>query len=356
MNLLMFNLAVDDEHVTLAFGLRWIEELAARFEHVDVVTMMEGRHQLPSNVAVWSVGRERGYPKWFRALRFYWLVWRILRQRRIDVVFTHMIPVFAVLFWPIARLTGLKNVLWYAHGATPIMLRLAHRLVDHVVSSTPQSFRLVSNKISYIGQGVDVECYSAVNRIADPVFRILTVGRLAPSKGLDVLLAGLTGWRPERDWHLTIVGDATSEDEQRYAQSLRQRAPEMLGSHRVTFTGRLDQEAIASQFAKADVFVNLSATGSLDKAIVEAMACGCPVLSSNDAFRAIALAEGFPECAIDRSKQGVRKALDRLIGMSVAERNALGARQAEVARRDHTLPDLIQRLQGILVANAREKK
>ncbi|MDP1927105.1 MAG: glycosyltransferase family 4 protein [Thiobacillus sp.] len=356
MNLLMFNLAVDDKHVTLAFGLRWIEALAARYEHIDVVTMTAGHHQLPDNVTVWSVGRERGYPEWLRALRFYWLVWRILRQRRIDVVFTHMIPVFAVLFWPVGLLTGLKNVLWYAHGATPRMLKLAHRLVDRVVSSTPQGFRLSSDKVSFIGQGIDAARYQALSRITDTGFHLLTVGRLAPSKGLDLLVSALADWRPDTDWHLTIVGDGTSESEHHYAHTLRHQAQDTLGSNRVTFTGRLDTDAIVPLLGKSDVFINLSSTGSLDKAMVEAMASGCPVVSSNDAFRAIAVTEGFPECAIEHSPQSLRAVLDRLASMSASERQALGGRQAEIARRDHTLDGLIQRLYDILAANARGRK
>lgn len=353
MNLLMFNLAVDDKHVTLAFGLRWIEILAGRFEHIDVITMTAGHHQLPHNVTVWSVGRERGYPEWLRALRFYWLLWRILRQRRIDVVFTHMIPVFAVLFWPVGLLTGLKNVLWYAHGATPRMLKLAHRLVDRVVSSTPQGFRLASDKVSFIGQGIDAARYQVAGRIADTTFHILTVGRLAPSKGLDLLVSALADWKSAVDWHLTIIGDGTSESEYRYAEALRQQAQDTLGPDRVTFTGRLDPDEIVPFLAKSDVFINLSSTGSLDKAMVEAMASGCPVMSSNDAFREIAVTEGFPECAVEHSQQGLRAELDRLLSMSAAERHALGTRQAVVARRDHTLDGLIQRLHDILAANAR---
>lgn len=357
MNLLVFNLAVDDKHVTLAFGLRWIEALAARFEHIDVVTMTVGHYQLPDNVTVWSVGRERGYPEWLRALRFYWLVWRILRRRRVDIVFTHMIPVFAVLFWPIGLLTGLKNVLWYAHGATPRMLRLAHQVVDRVVSSTPQGFRLPSDKVSFIGQGVNVADYQAVSRLTvTGLFHILTVGRLAQSKGLDLLVSALADWKPNSDWHLTIVGDGTSDSEHSYAQTLRQKAQDTLEPSRVTFTGRLDPEAIRGLLGKSDIFVNLSSTGSLDKAMVEAMASGCPVVSSNDAFRAIAMAGGFPECVIEHSPQSLRAVLDRLSSMSASERQALGVRQAEIARRDHTLDGLIRRLHDILAANARGKE
>lgn len=356
MNLLMFNLAVDDKHVTLAFGLRWIEALAGRFEHIDVITMTAGQYQLPGNVTVWSVGRERRYPEWLRALRFYWLVWRILRLRRIDVVFTHMIPVFAVLFWPVGLLTGLKNVLWYAHGSTPIMLKLAHRVVDRVVSSTPQGFRLISDKVSFTGQGIDVARYQAAPRIADTRFQILTVGRLAPSKGLDLLVSVLADWKSSVDWFLTIVGDGTSDSEYRYAAALRQQALHALGAERVTFTGRLDSDEIVPLLAKSDVFVNLSSTGSLDKAMVEAMASGCPVVSSNDSFRAIAVVEGFPECAIEYSQQALSVALGRLASMDTVGRLELGMRQAEVARRDHTLEGLIQRLHGILAANARGRE
>ena len=37
----------------------------------------------------------------------------------------------------------------------------------------------------------------------------------------------------------------------------------------------------------ADIFVNLSSTGSIDKAVLEAMACGCLIITSNEAFKEI---------------------------------------------------------------------
>jgi glycosyltransferase involved in cell wall biosynthesis len=352
MNLLMFNLAVDDDHVTLAFSIHWIKTLAGYFDHVDVITMTAGNYQLPSNVTVWSVGRERSYPEWLRALRFYWLVGRVLRRRRINVVFTHMISVFAILFWPVALLTGLKNVLWYAHGATPKTLKLAHQVVDQVVSSTPQGFRLPSSKTTFIGQGIDVNCYRYVRRNVGFKFRIVTVGRLAPSKGLDIIINALASWQTSASWHLTVIGDATNTAESHYALSLRKLASDILNPTQIKFTGRLSSDAISSYLNQSDVFVNLSLTGSLDKAMVESMSSGCPVVSSNDAFREIAICEGFSECTIEHSIQGLLSALDHLHFMSLAERNLLGWRQSEVARRDHTLDGLIVRLHRVLLANA----
>lgn len=357
MNLLMFNLAVDAEHVTLAFGLRWIEALASHFDHIDVITMYRGPYRLPGNVRVISVGRERGFPKWIRVLRFYWLAIKTIRQRRPSVVFAHMIPLFAVLFWPIARVAKLRTVLWYAHGATPPMLRLAHCLVDKVVSSTPEGFRIPSAKAVFVGQGIDGDRYRYTDRSASPIFRIITVGRLAPSKGQEKLLRALGQWElsPQTPWELTIVGDATCDAEMEYAISINAMATEMFPDGRVRFTGRLDPDDISRLLTSADLFVSLGTTGSLDKAIVEAMANGCPVISCNDAFRSIAEAEGFPECFFENDIGALQKAIYGFAAMPVEERRAIAVMQSRVATRHHTLDGLIKRLVGVLSDVAHEK-
>lgn len=351
MNLLMFNLAVDDEHVTLAFGLKWIEALAQRFRRIDVVTMTAGHYVLPANVTVWSVGKERGYPEWLRALRFYWIVGRILASRRVDVAFAHMIPIFAILFWPVAKLCRVRDVLWYAHGSVTRTLHAAHALVDAVVSSTPEGFRIPSDKVTFVGQGIDDTVFAFTPRSPAPLLRLVTVGRIAPSKGTDMLIDALAGWASPAPWQLTIVGDATTDAERQFADAVRARAARALGD-RVAFTGRVDAPAIALHLANADLFVNLGSTGSLDKAIVEAMAAGCPVLSSNESFRALAEAGGFAEAAIRHDVIALREALDRFVAADAAARQSLAARQAAVAKA-HTLPGLVDKLSAILVGHAK---
>lgn len=354
MNLLIFNLATDADHVTLGFALRWIKELSNHFDHIDVVTMYEGRHDLPGNVTVWSVGREKGYSEIRRIWRFYCIIARILKLRRIDVVFTHMIYIFAVLFWPIAKVSRIKNVLWYAHGTVPFGLRVAHLAVDKVVSSTEEGFRISSSKVAYIGQGVDLNLFKPSVTRDRSVFRIISVSRISPVKGLDILVDALNNWRTidGRLWELTIVGSATSETERKYEADFITRVRSLEQYGKINIRGRLNAEEIAQLLQQSEVFINLSATGSLDKAIIEAIASGCIVLSCNDAFVSIAQKHGFSECCLDRSFESVKSTLSRVSGFSKDESDILSKKMQSVAMKGYSLERLTSDLMDILISTS----
>lgn len=352
MNLLMFNLAVDSEHVTLAFGQRWIEGLAKHFDRIDIVTMYEGKHALPANVHVVSAGREQGLPLWRRILRFYWLTTRILIQQKPSLAFAHMIPEFALLFWPLKVLTRTPCILWYAHGHVPRNLRIAHALVDHVVSSTPQGFRLPSDKVTFLGQGIEAGLYAFRTRTPSKTLRLISVGRLAPSKGQDTIIEALALWgqQTEQPWHITFVGGPTDANEEAFAQKIYAQAAARLPAGSFTFTGRMDADKIAALLAESDLSLSLGTTGSLDKTIVESMASGCPIFSCNDAFRAIAQNEGLQSCVIDATPAPIAQALSRFASLSAEQRLALAQKQSAIALRDHTLDGLIQRIVSVLLS------
>lgn len=355
MNLLIFNLATDADHVTLGFALRWIKELSNHFDHIDVVTMYEGRHDLPGNVTVWSVGREKGYSEIRRIWRFYCIIARILKLRRIDVVFTHMIYIFAVLFWPIAKVSRIKNVLWYAHGTVPFGLRVAHLAVDKVVTPTKESFRISSNKVDIVGHGINANLFKSDSYRDRSAFHIISVSRISPVKGLDILIEALTDWRTidGRPWELTIVGSATSESERKYEADFIRRALSLQKYGKINLLGRLDEGEVAHWLNKAEVFINLSATGSLDKAIIEAMASGCVVLSCNDAFSTIARNSGFSECCINRSSESVKSALGWVAGLRKEQWEGLSIKMQDVAMQGHSLDRLILKLEDILNSMSR---
>jgi len=354
MNLILFNLAVDRKHATLAFCLKWIEKLSNQFDHIDVVTMYQGEYSLPKNVTVWSLGKEKNYPEWLRVIRFYIMVIRIYMYRRPHVAFCHMIPIFAILFWPVAKLTKTKIVMWYAHGACPTTLKVAHKLVNVVVSSTKEGFRLASSKLNIIGQGVDLELFPFSERSFGEPLSVVTVGRIAPSKNIDKVLKALNIWSEQtgHPYTLTIVGEGTTSSEKAYSEHIKLMAAEQEPRNHVVFTGRLLPEQIKDYLAKSQLFISMGATGSLDKAIVESMASGCIVMSANDAFSSIARSENFEQLILSYDEYSIADKIKFFYELSSEEKSTLSKLQSDYAIKNHGLNGLVKKLTHILRSNA----
>ena len=91
---------------------------------------------------------------------------------------------------------------------------------------------------------------------------------------------------------------------------------------------------IAEFYAEGDIFVNLSDTGSIDKAILEAMASGLLVLTSNEAFKPILsgkyLTENDPE-----------QIAEKIIALSKSEKDE---NLREYVAKNHSLENLIKKI------------
>ena len=122
MNLLLFNLKTDSSDSVLGFTTAWIRELAKQVDHISVITMCTGKIEVPDNVEVFSLGKEKGYSEPHRALRFYRLLFKILQSRKIDACFAHMTPLFAAMAGPFLKLKGIMQVLWYTHKSVTLTL------------------------------------------------------------------------------------------------------------------------------------------------------------------------------------------------------------------------------------------
>src|ERR1700727_851881 len=113
MNLLIVTQAVDLDDPILGFFHRWIADIARGCDRVHVICLKEGRHDLPENVFVHSLGKENGRSRSKYARRFY----RYIRMYRdeYDAVFVHMNEEYVLLGAPLWRLWGKRIVLWRNH-------------------------------------------------------------------------------------------------------------------------------------------------------------------------------------------------------------------------------------------------
>jgi len=348
--LLLFNLMTDADDSNLGFTTDWINALAEHCASIDVLTMEAGRLAVADNVRVYSVGKEKGYAEGHRALEFYRLLFRLLRQRRYAVCFAHMMPLFAVMGAPLLGLWRVPIVLWYTHKAVSFKLRLAEKVAWRVVTASPESFHIPSRKTRVIGHGVDTQLFVPPSAPSgDESFVAVSVGRIAPVKNLETIIdavhklaqdSALPGLR------LRIIGEAAPGDEA-YDKCLREQIAACNLENVVEFAGAVSHERIVAIYQQADVMVNTSKTGSIDKAVLEAMACALPVITSNEAFRAMLAPWGGLLAVPPDSPDQVAARLLRLKSMSPEERRALGHDLREIVVRGHSLVSLVQKLMQI---------
>lgn len=352
MRLLLFNLRTDVDDTALGFTTAWINAIAPRWEHVDVVTLHAGRLELPDNVTVHSAGREHGYRRWRMLARFYGLVTLVVLRRRPDVCFAHMTPLFSSLFWPVRKLARVPLLLWYAHGSVTRELKIAERLADRCVTSTPAGFRLRSDKLGVLGQGVDVERFRPPPAVADDYERtVLVLGRLTPSKHVDEAIRAIGRVRLEwPDVRLRVVGGPVTAADQDYARRIGALVDEHDIGDSVQLVGAVPFARIAEQYATGGVFLNLGSTGSLDKAILESMAAGCIPISRNDAFAALAAEHGIEDLVIGAGADAIAAALSRVLSMAAVERAALRRRLRTIVEQEHSLERLAGEVQRELEA------
>jgi glycosyltransferase involved in cell wall biosynthesis len=137
-------------------------------------------------------------------------------------------------------------------------------------------------------------------------FLYLFLGRLDFKKGLDLLSRAFGEIARHRgDVHLVIAGP----DEAGCTKQMRMWLAEEGILDRVTFTGMLYGKDKLAAFNDADVFVLSSYTENFGVAIVEAMACGMPVIISDrvNLWREIADAEAglVTKCNADDVYKGM---------------------------------------------------
>lgn len=113
---------------------------------------------------------------------------------------------------------------------------------------------------------------------------IVTVGRLSPEKDQLTLLRAMTLLPADRRWRLAIVGDGSERP------ALEDFARRHGLGERIVFTGE-----VADPFAwmmRARVAICSSVYEGLGNAIIEALACGTPVVSTNCPYGPREILEG----------------------------------------------------------------
>jgi len=140
-------------------------------------------------------------------------------------------------------------------------------------------------KISVLPAGVDLELFRPTDKaearrsLGLPDRNIvLSVGRVEPLKGFDILLQAMASLDDRSDNMVVIVGG--DEDASPELERLRDLSRSLGLGEDVMFTQAVSQERLSMYYNAADVFVMPSYYESFGLVALEAMACGVPVIAS----------------------------------------------------------------------------
>jgi glycosyltransferase involved in cell wall biosynthesis len=346
VRLLFLTQVLDRGDAVLGFVHRWVAGLARGCERLRVIALEVGdTTDLPANVDAREVGRSGRVARW---LRYQGFLREALGGDRFDTVLAHMVPRYTLLAAPQARAFGARQYLWYTHGGIDERLRRAEREVEAIFTASPESLRLETPKKVVTGHGIDLEHFDDGGAPPDEPPRLVAVGRLTPAKDPLCLISALARLRRAgHDLHLDLVGGELAAGDLAYGRGVREAIARTGLEQRVHLHGAVPYLEVPALYRAATLLVSASRTGSVDKVVLEAMACRRTVITCNEAFPRLFAGLGedatrltFP--AGDAEALAAR--VEGLLELQPAERLALGTRLRALVARDHEVDALMGRL------------
>jgi glycosyltransferase involved in cell wall biosynthesis len=335
----------------------WVSGLSGHFRKIDVICLRKGVSELPSNVRVFSLGKETGRWKPLQALLYYYQAIRSLP--RTDFVFCQFSSVFVITIYPLAWLFRRPIYMWWCHKHTDWKLRLALRLSRRVFTATEETFPIRSPKVSCIGLGIDTDKFVPRDELRrEGPFRLVTIGRVSPVKKLEVMIeacAELARKHPHVPFTLDVIGGGWKKADEEYFDRLRVAVSSAGLGNRVHFQGKKPYSDVPAFHRSADCFLNTCETGGTDKAILEAMSSGLPIVTTNQAMREVlgaTLSDAWVVEAGSGQAAAIADRIARIYTMSEESRRALGGDLREIIRQRWSIQGLCQSIRRIVTESA----
>ena len=217
---------------------------------------------------------------------------KTFRFEAIDAHFIYPEGLAAVLHGKVFRVPVLITL----RGMLPLLVRYRLRLPQLryalkrarliAVSESLRQDALAqgADRVRVIENGVDPALFAPMDRLEarrslglpedGPL--LVSVGTLAPRKGFHLVMEAMAGLRP--DLRFAIVGGAGAEGAME--SELRTLASRLGLEDRVIFAGPRGRSELAAWYSAADVFVLASGHEGCPNVVIEALACGTPVVAT----------------------------------------------------------------------------
>lgn len=143
---------------------------------------------------------------------------------------------------------------------------------------------------------------------------------------------------------MDIFGPTAGASDEAYLNRLKEKVAQKALAGVIAFRGPVANNELPEVLAGYDLFVNMGQTGSLDKAVPEAMAVGLPVLTCNEAFKEVLgpfrgdLMYGKGDSKLLAGK------IKKITELSADDRRMLGEELRAIVVRDHSLRSFVSKI------------
>lgn len=211
----------------------------------------------------------------------------------------------------IARYTLPRSMMRWAAGQAVACIGVSGALIEAM-----RSAGIAAPQMHLMRNGVDLQRFRPLDRsnsravlgvAGEPL--LLSVGNLIPLKGHDLAIEAVALLRDSHpEAHLAIIGEGPERERlQRHAQAFGV-------AERVRLIGLVPNAELAAWYSAADLLLLASSREGWPNVLLEAMACGTPVIASRvGGVPEVCAAEVAGQVLAQRSAQAIAEAVHRAI-------------------------------------------
>ncbi|MFH1255408.1 MAG: glycosyltransferase [bacterium] len=394
MKLLVLTQKIDRNDDVLGFMHGWIRKLAEHCEKITVIALGAGEYDLPKNARVFSLGKEKknlhtqadsflslrgacnqatrqshflsfprrresrmidgksedgimnkAFIKISYAINFYKYIWR--ERKNYNAVFVHMNKEYVLLGGVLWKLWGKKIYLWYNHKKGNILSDIGGYLSDMIFCTSQFSYFSGNKKSKIMPVGINTALFSKDESARKIGNSILCLGRISPVKNIDVLIKAakiLKGGGV--DFSVGIIGGPTDYG---YYKKLKDMVNDCGLTREINFMPGISNFKAPAEYNKYEICVNLTNSGSMDKTIFEAMACGLIVLASNRSLEKIFPEEFSPIMMFEeKNPDDLARKLAKALAMPRELKNKYQAWARKYVYENHSLEKLAEMIMNYI--------
>ncbi len=203
-----------------------------------------------------------------------------LKNAGIDIVHSwdHKSEIFEAVA---CRVAGVKYIFTKKNNAWSKRWMFKSLLANHIAYDNPDmkkrffSNNFLNKKTTFVPHGVDIKIFKEHEKIPHSSFNICSVGNISENKNQLLIIKSLLSLA--ENVHLHLYGKAEEE----YLKKLKEYVRDNVLGERVHFHGFVENMELPEVFRAQDLFILASHNEGLPVSILEALACGVPVLSSD---------------------------------------------------------------------------